>query len=122
MKPPARPMKLLKVAAGVLNQTPLDWQANESNILAAIAAAREKGAQQITLVSDPNAAGFYLKHGAVKTTAKEAVKRGVAGNPALAAAARAVGIDRSTFYHWKSYDPRFAAAVRICGRIRLRAR
>ncbi len=29
-------MKLIKVAAGVLNQTPLDWQTNKANILAAI--------------------------------------------------------------------------------------
>jgi NAD+ synthase (glutamine-hydrolysing) len=33
-------MKLLNVAAGVLNQTPLDWEGNKARILAAIVAAR----------------------------------------------------------------------------------
>ena len=32
-------MKRIKVAAGVLNQTPLDWDGNKRNILAAINAA-----------------------------------------------------------------------------------
>ena len=31
-------MKLIKVAAGVLNQTPLDWENNTRNIRGAIAA------------------------------------------------------------------------------------
>ena len=31
-------MKLVRSAAGVLNQTPLDWEANLSNILAAVEA------------------------------------------------------------------------------------
>jgi NAD+ synthase (glutamine-hydrolysing) len=34
-------MKLLKVAAAVLNQTPLDWDGNQARIIAAIRAARE---------------------------------------------------------------------------------
>ena len=34
-------MKLIKVAAAVLNQTPLDWESNKANILGAIRAARE---------------------------------------------------------------------------------
>ncbi len=34
-------MKLVKVAAGVVNQTPLDWERNLSHILGAIAQARE---------------------------------------------------------------------------------
>jgi NAD+ synthase (glutamine-hydrolysing) len=34
-------MKLMKVAAAVLNQTPLDWESNQANILGAIRAARE---------------------------------------------------------------------------------
>jgi NAD+ synthase (glutamine-hydrolysing) len=42
-------MKLLKVAAAVLNQTPLDWQGNTVNILAAIAAARNDGAAILCL-------------------------------------------------------------------------
>ncbi len=36
-------MKLIKVAAAVLNQTPLDWAGNKANILDAIAAARREG-------------------------------------------------------------------------------
>jgi NAD+ synthase (glutamine-hydrolysing) len=36
-------MRLIKVAAAVLNQTPLDWDANRSNILAAIESARQQG-------------------------------------------------------------------------------
>ncbi len=43
-------MKLIRVAAGVLNQTPLDWQANEANILAAISAAQR---QQVTILCLP---------------------------------------------------------------------
>ena len=35
-------MKLVKVAAATLNQTPLDWDGNKANISAAIAAARAK--------------------------------------------------------------------------------
>ena len=35
-------MKLIKIAAGVLNQTPLDWVQNRQNILDAIEAAREQ--------------------------------------------------------------------------------
>lgn len=36
-------MKLVKVAAATLNQTPLDWDGNRANILAAIAEARAEG-------------------------------------------------------------------------------
>lgn len=35
-------MKLVKVAAAALNQTPLDWDGNAANVLSAIDAAREK--------------------------------------------------------------------------------
>jgi NAD+ synthase (glutamine-hydrolysing) len=35
-------MKLIKVAAGILNQTPLDWEQNKNNIVSAINAAREQ--------------------------------------------------------------------------------
>ena len=37
-------MKFIKVAAAVLNQTPLDWEGNKRNILEAIAEARRVGA------------------------------------------------------------------------------
>ena len=36
-------MKLIKVGAAVLNQTPLDWQGNRRNILAMIRQAKEEG-------------------------------------------------------------------------------
>ena len=36
-------MKLIKVAAGLLNQTPLDWEGNRAHISEAIAAAKEEG-------------------------------------------------------------------------------
>jgi NAD+ synthase (glutamine-hydrolysing) len=36
-------MKLVKVAAATLNQTPLAWDSNRRNIIAAIAAARDQG-------------------------------------------------------------------------------
>ena len=36
-------MKLIKVAAAVLNQTPLDWRHNPTNIRRVITAAREQG-------------------------------------------------------------------------------
>jgi len=37
-------MKLITVGAAVLNQTPLDWETNKANMLAAIASARAQGA------------------------------------------------------------------------------
>jgi len=43
-------MKLIKVGAAVLNQTPLDWPANKANILAAIEQAR---AQQVSVLCMP---------------------------------------------------------------------
>ncbi len=42
-------MKLLKVAAAVLNQTPLDWEANKANMLGAIEAARGSGVHLLCL-------------------------------------------------------------------------
>ena len=42
-------MKLIKVAAGVLNQTPLDWTGNKARVLAAIAKAREEEASVVCL-------------------------------------------------------------------------
>jgi len=36
-------MKLLKVAAGALNQTPLHWEHNTRNIIEAITDARKQG-------------------------------------------------------------------------------
>jgi NAD+ synthase (glutamine-hydrolysing) len=42
-------MRLLRVAAGVLNQTPLDWRGNLANIRAAIGAARAQGATLLCL-------------------------------------------------------------------------
>lgn len=43
-------MKLIKLAAAVLNQTPLDWAGNKANILAAIDAAR---AQKVKILCLP---------------------------------------------------------------------
>ncbi len=42
-------MKLLKVGAAVLNQTPLDWDGNRRNILAAISEARTRGVSVLCL-------------------------------------------------------------------------
>jgi NAD+ synthase (glutamine-hydrolysing) len=42
-------MKLIKLAAAALNQTPLDWARNRSNIVAAIRAAREQQAHILCL-------------------------------------------------------------------------
>ncbi|MBM4004510.1 MAG: NAD(+) synthase [Planctomycetes bacterium] len=42
-------MKLIKVAAAVLNQTPLDWEGNRARILAAIDAARSEGVSLLCL-------------------------------------------------------------------------
>src|ERR1700722_5005871 len=42
-------MNLIKVAAAVLNQTPLDWTGNRRRILAAIAEARRQGAEILCL-------------------------------------------------------------------------
>jgi NAD+ synthase (glutamine-hydrolysing) len=46
-------MKLLKLAAGVLNQTPLAWQHNQQNIIQAIESARS---QQVSLLCLPELA------------------------------------------------------------------
>ncbi len=42
-------MKLLNLAAAVLNQTPLDWRGNKARIVSAIGAAREAGASVLCL-------------------------------------------------------------------------
>ncbi len=42
-------MKLVKVAAGTLNQTPLDWDNNFGNIVSAIESARKQGASILCL-------------------------------------------------------------------------
>ncbi len=42
-------MKFLKVAAAVLNQTPLDWDGNRDRVLAAIEQARQQGASVLCL-------------------------------------------------------------------------
>ncbi|HAM71855.1 MAG TPA: NAD(+) synthase, partial [Verrucomicrobiales bacterium] len=42
-------MKLIRLAAAVLNQTPLDWRGNQANILGAIAEARAQGATVLCL-------------------------------------------------------------------------
>ena len=42
-------MKLLRVAAATLNQTPLDWDGNRANIIAAIEGARAEGASVLCL-------------------------------------------------------------------------
>ena len=42
-------MKLVKLGAAVLNQTPLDWDGNRANILAAIDAARAQGVTVLCL-------------------------------------------------------------------------
>jgi NAD+ synthase (glutamine-hydrolysing) len=42
-------MKLIKVGAGVLNQTPLDWEGNRRRILTAIAQARQEGVSLLCL-------------------------------------------------------------------------
>jgi NAD+ synthase (glutamine-hydrolysing) len=42
-------MKLVKVAAGTLNQTPLDWDGNRANILSVISAARAEGVTVLCL-------------------------------------------------------------------------
>src|SRR5438067_958273 len=42
-------MKLIKVAAAVLNTTPLDWEGNKGRILAAIQEARSQGVSLLCL-------------------------------------------------------------------------
>ena len=45
-------MKLIKVAAAVLNQTPRDWKGNKANIIKAIEKAKE---QNVTVLCLPEA-------------------------------------------------------------------
>src|SRR4029077_1937667 len=42
-------MQLIKVAAAVLNQTPLDWDGNKAHMLGAIAEARRQGVSLLCL-------------------------------------------------------------------------
>jgi len=42
-------MQLIRIAAGVLNQTPLDWDGNQRNISAVISAARDEGVTVLCL-------------------------------------------------------------------------
>ena len=42
-------MKYIRVGAGVLNQTPLDWNGNKARILAAIEDARKQGVSILCL-------------------------------------------------------------------------
>jgi len=42
-------MKLLKVAAGVVNQTPLDWEGNKTRLIAAIEDAKRQGVSLLCL-------------------------------------------------------------------------
>ena len=42
-------MKLIHVAAAVLNQTPLAWESNQANILGAMGTAREQGVRMLCL-------------------------------------------------------------------------
>lgn len=42
-------MKLIKVAAGIINQTPLDWEGNKKNIISAIKEARRQEASLLCL-------------------------------------------------------------------------
>ena len=42
-------MKLVRVASGMVNQTPMDWEGNRLNLIAAIAQAREAGASILCL-------------------------------------------------------------------------
>ena len=42
-------MKLIKVAAGAVNQTPLAWDANKATILSAIEQARDQAASILCL-------------------------------------------------------------------------
>src|SRR5688500_6465251 len=42
-------MKLIRVGAAVLNQTPLDWEGNRQRIAGAIAAARDAGVSILCL-------------------------------------------------------------------------
>jgi NAD+ synthase (glutamine-hydrolysing) len=45
-------MKIVKVAAAVLNQTPRDWKGNKANILEAIRQAKE---QKVSVLCLPEA-------------------------------------------------------------------
>ena len=42
-------MKLVRVAAGMVNQTPMDWEGNRLNLISAISQARESGATVLCL-------------------------------------------------------------------------
>ena len=65
-------MRLVKVAAAVLNQTPLDWHGNRANILAAIEAAREDGVSILCLpelcLSGYGCEDAFHSHGTSRTS------------------------------------------------------
>ncbi len=65
-------MFLIKVAAGDLNQTPLDWAGNKANILAALEQARAAGATVLCLpelcICGYGCEDAFLSHGLVRTS------------------------------------------------------
>ena len=67
-------MKLIKIAAAAVNQTPLDWDGNQRNILDAIAAARDAGATLLLLpeMSIPgyNCEDAFLSGGTLRQSAR----------------------------------------------------
>lgn len=67
-------MKLIKVAAAAVNQTPLDWDGNQRNLLDAIAAARQAGASLVCLpeMSIPgyNCEDAFLSGGTLRQSAR----------------------------------------------------
>lgn len=65
-------MKLIKVAAAVLNQTPLAWEQNKANILAAVETARADGARILCLpemcISGYGCEDFFQARGTQETS------------------------------------------------------
>lgn len=71
-------MRLVKVAAATLNQTPLDWEGNKRNILAAIAAARTAGVGILCLpelcISGYGCEDMFLSPGVLSTSMRVLVE------------------------------------------------
>ena len=74
-------MKLIKVAAAVLNQTPLDWDGNRANIVAAIEAARRQGVS-ILCLPELCITGYGCEDAFHSPGVQQTALAGAAGDPA----------------------------------------
>jgi len=107
-------MKLIKVGAAVLNQTPLDWDGNKANILAAIEAARSAGAG-ILCLPEMCICGYGCED-AFQSPGLRRMARSVLGEIAPATEGLAVAVGMPVLHEGALYNTAcLIADTRICG-------